>query len=306
MGAAYTWAAGTTMENEGSDTIRISAPALGRSWRLDAGRVERLLHQVVAEEFDDPAVQQLIRLGLLVEREGADGTSWGPVRRYHAWSGIDHFRDGADSTGGLRASALRLFSQDDLDALREPAVPEGRREQIPEPWAAVVWTALTRVRANRRRLREAVHPAELLYSYGAAHGLLIVSRVDGRVLVTVADPASYGSGVRLASMDAAADPRLDVLAPLAIGVFGDLAAYRRRYRHEKAFRGFLVDGGRLSAEVARALRAKGVSSTTRTGFTDPALLSALGLQPFVHHLAAAYVADEEGAGHRYVATRVAP
>ena len=269
------------MENEGSDTIRISATALGRSWRLDAGRVERLLHQVVAEEFDDPAVQQLIRLGLLVEREGADGTSWGPVRRYHAWSGIDHFRDGADSTGGLRASALRLFSKTNLDALRQPAVPEGRREQISRTVGGGGRTALTRARANAGGCARRCNRPSCSTATGAAHGLLIVYARDGRVLVTVADPASYGSGVRLASMDAAADPRLDVLAPSPSGSSaispptGDAIATKRRSA------GFLVDGGRLSAEVARALRAKGVSSYHPHGSsTNPLfLLGALALQP---------------------------
>lgn len=283
------WAPGATIEAEAPGIVRVSLPGAGRTWRFEADRFEHILKGVLEQTLDRSLAEQLARLGLLIHEREPDRTHWGVVRRYHEWSQANRFRDGADTQGDGRQAVLDLYSADDLEQLRTPPTPEGEPALIGPFWASILAPASARISANRDRLSSATNAAELLYSYGAAHGFVLVSRSAGELISILADPTQPGRGVALSRIPLEDYPELKSWSPQSVLVVGDMTSYRRRYRHEKALQGFFVDGGRLGSELCRSLRAHGVPTTTFSGLYDPEIVSALGLTPLVHHLFSVHV-----------------
>ncbi|MEK8174324.1 hypothetical protein NKH77_50990 [Streptomyces sp. M19] len=60
---------------------------------------------------------------------------------------------------------------------------------------------------------------------------------------------------------------------------GQPESYQRRYRHEKAMRGFLVDGGRILGEVARAVATRYGAAVMSDVPSRPNSVVAAGLDP---------------------------
>lgn len=262
------WAAGTTITADGETGVRLSCPAVGRAWRMDAGKLGQIVRWVAAPDGPPPgAVARLAEAGLLVDaRTPADGEIWGPARRFHGWAGHDIYQDGADPSGIARQAVLSRFSPEDLALIRHPDADAESEPVLSPGMAEVVWQASARMRANRVRVATATSASALLYSYGTAHSLIVIDPAACRTPVAWADLGRMGHGRPIA-----ADPsallraaRLDEQAP-AVAVVGSFPDYQRRYRHEKAMRGFLVDGGRILGEVARAVATKYGSAAVSDG-----------------------------------------
>ncbi|MBM0236168.1 hypothetical protein JNW88_01770 [Micromonospora sp. ATA32] len=195
-------------------------------------------------------ILQLVRAGVLVSGKAPTDERWDPVRRFHEWANHEIYLDGSDPTGASRKAAVAQFSADDIDTMRNPDAEGGSEAVLAADLAEVVWAASLRMRANRVRVSEATDARGLLFSYGAAHDLIVVDQYSHRAPVAWVDLGRFGYGRPLA-----ADPAtlLRDVGSRGIAVVGRFERYQRRYRHEKAMRGFLIDGGRVLGEVARAV-----------------------------------------------------
>lgn len=272
---------------DGDGRVRLSLPSAGKTWRVARSTFEEVGELLKSGSSLSLLAERLLQVGILTVGSG-DG-AWTAARRFHAWSGIDQFRDGHDPSGAERSAVLSAYSAQRLAGLRHPPREAGDPATLEEPWASVVHAALTRVRANRKRLAEATTAPELLYSYGAAHSVLLLQRDDDGERVLLADPQEKGKATQVIR-HWTKEPGTQS-PPVVIIVAGNTSIYRDRYRHEKAFRGFLVDGGRVSAEVARALSASHIGYAMRHSDSSTAGLEFLGLEPFTHLLFASFVPE---------------
>lgn len=276
------WAVGTTITRDDGTALRVSVPSLGRAWRMDRRTWSTLLRWVADPAGPEPVlIRRLVSAGLLVEGEvpESDDGPWSPVRRFQAWVAHDLYRDGADRSGAVRHDVMEQFGDDDVERMRQSPVRAQASAQIfPSHLAEIVWQATSRVRANRARVRSAVDANALLFSYGAAHELIVAVAASPGSLVAWADLDRNGHGHPIPADPAAVLDGAGVGAScaviLVVGTFGD---YQRRYHHDKAMRGFLVDGGRLLGEVSRIAAARCGEAVVTYDVPSPGLGALLNL-----------------------------
>ena len=275
------WTPGTTITAGEEQSIRLSVPSLGRAWHLDVEGLARIARWIAAPAGPPPdAVVRLAQAGVLITTEMPAPTNgrWGPVRRFHHWADHATYRDGADPTGTAREAVIARFSPDDIARMRGADLTGASELVLADDLAELVWQASSRMRANRVRVAEADNASALLFSYGTAHDLIVIDPAAGRANVAWADLGRMGCG-RPTAANPGAMLRAARLDPRARGVavVGRFEDYQRRYRHEKAMRGFLVDGGRILGEVARAIATKYGSATVSDGPLPPNVAWLAGL-----------------------------
>lgn len=278
----FRWVSGTTITVDG-ERVRVSIPTLGRAWRFDAaGLVTLLLWMTAPSEPAPELVLRLLDAGLLINDvpDLTEEEAWGPVRRFHTWAQHDYYLDGADPSGLARAAALARFSAEEITKIRSGKAHECSQPGIADDLADIAWVASSRMRANRARVAAAKDARELLFSYGAAHNLLVIDPAADLHAISVVDVERMGWGRRVdghpGSLLHAAGLEESARGIAVLGSFED---YQRRYRHEKAMRGFHVDGGRLLGELARAVASRYGSAMVTDGPLPPAVTELAGLDP---------------------------
>lgn len=251
------WAPGLALTADGSGKVRLSVASLGRAWSVSPRGVSDVVRWVDGHDVGrTPLVYRMLEAGVLVDDPGHGSDAMhGPTRRFHAWAGHDHYADGADPGGAVRGGVLDRFGPTDLDAMRAMGERPPGRQPLPEDLAEVVWRATHRTREYRRIVARSQRAAELLFSYGSAYDLLVLDPAMGPARGAWADLAREGFGTPL-DVNPAEVFRVAGFGPgpcRGVAVVGRVDHYQLRYRHEKALVGLLVDGGRVLAEVARAM-----------------------------------------------------
>lgn len=254
------WAETTTVAADGLDRVLVSSASIGRAWRVKTSAfVEVVVWMADQRTSPPPLAGKLEAAGLLVDQNDQDDqvlVGRSPTADYHMWAERDDYHDGADELAAVREYLVDRFEPDTHRAIRNLAELRPAPDAILSGMLAdVVWQATGRVRLYRQIMRIQPSAATLLYSYGAAYDLYVLDSGAGERSVIHADPDYRGRG-RAVAADAGSVLRRAGIdgAGVGVAVVGRIEDYQLRYHHAKALRGFFVDGGRLLAEVGRALQ----------------------------------------------------
>ncbi len=288
------WADGTVVAPDAPGRVRLSVSSLGRAWIVPASDLEAALRWLDGHGTRPPLIDRLITAGVLVEHaeSGARG-DLGTTRRMLQWASSQQFADGADPGGAARTGALGRFGAADLAAIRTMGQISEADQPLPPDLAEAVWVATERTRRYCAIVGATTQPSALMLSYGSAHDLYVLDAQMTPDSVARADLRHRGKG---AGQDADLRRFLDTagygaVVGRGIAVVGRFDDYQVRYRHEKALGGFLVDGGRILGEVARAVAGL-VGAAMVSDAPLPATAStALGLDPMCHLVVGVVLSD---------------
>lgn len=277
------WHPGTTISRVDDSTVRLAVPRLARAWIVSARELAKVVRWLEAPNEEEPALlAPLLAAGVLAPAESAPSQEpWSPTRRFHTWANHSYYLDGTDPTGSARESVLAKFAGDDVERIRRRGTDLRSAPVLSSVIATAVWRASTRMRANQSRVLEATNASTLFFSYGTAHDLVVLDPTSDTAQIALVDISRFGYGVKLDG-DVVALLRSAALAPTTrgIAVIGQYEDYQRRYRHDKAMRGFLVDGGRILTECANAISMSSGSARCSDSPLQSSATTHLGLEKF--------------------------